>query len=79
MTKPRIIGVRASPAERSAPPTMKKISIPLLVMNMMRRNGSACACTAGAALTRSSSEGARKYPGRRHTNSAIPMAVMHAW
>ena len=38
---PRIIGVRASPAERSAPPSMKKTSMPLLNRNMMRRNGSA--------------------------------------
>jgi hypothetical protein len=48
-------------------------------MNMMRRNGSACACTAGAALTRSSSDGARKYPAGAITSSAIPMAVMQAW
>ena len=38
---PSIIGVRASPAERSAPPSMKKTSMPLLNTNMMRRNGSA--------------------------------------
>ena len=54
---PSTIGVRASPAERSAPPSMKNISMPLLNMNMMRRNGSASAFTAGAAFTRSSSHG----------------------
>ena len=52
---PSIIGVRASPAERSAPPSMKNTSMPLLNRNMMRRNGSASAFTAGAAFTRSSS------------------------
>ena len=62
ITKPRTIGVRASPAERSAPPSMKNISMPLLVTNMMRRNGSAWACTAGAAFTKSSRTGPRKYP-----------------
>ncbi len=54
---PSTIGVRASPAERSAPPSMKKISMPVLNENMMRKNGSACAFTAGAAFTRSSSHG----------------------
>ena len=48
----------AGRAERAA--SMKKISMPLLNRNMMRRNGSASAFTAGAALTRSSSDGARK-------------------
>ena len=55
---PSTIGVRASPAERSAPPSMKKIIMPLLHTNMIRRKGSASALTAGAALTRSSSVGA---------------------
>ena len=79
ITKPRIIGVRASPAERSAPPSMKKTSMPMLVMNMIRRNGSASACTAGAALTRLSSEGARKYPSGASTNTERPTAAMNAW
>ena len=57
---PSRIGVRASPAERSAPPSMKNTSMPLLKMNMMRRNGSASAFTSGAALTKSSRYGAAK-------------------
>ena len=57
---PSRIGVRASPAERSAPPSMKNTSMPMLKMNMMRRNGSASAFTAGVAFTRSSSVGDRK-------------------
>ena len=56
---PSTIGVRASPAERSAPPSMKKTSMPLLNRNMIRRKGSASAFTAGAAFTKSSSDGAR--------------------
>ena len=54
MEMPITIGVRASPAERRAPPSMKKISIPLLNMNIVRRKGSASCFTAGAAFTRSS-------------------------
>ena len=57
---PSSIGVRASPAERSAPLSMKKIIIPLEKPNMIRRYGNASACTAGAAFTRLSSEGATK-------------------
>ncbi len=60
ITIPRRRGVRASPAERSAPPSMKNTSIPRLNTNMIRRYGSASACTSGAALTTSSSVGARK-------------------
>src|SRR5213593_1964391 len=59
---PRRIGVRASPAARSAPPTMKNSSIPMLPTNMMRRNGNASWRTAGAALTTPSSDGARTQP-----------------
>src|ERR1700694_2581351 len=47
---PTIIGVRASPAERRAPPSMKKTSMPLLYMNMIRRNGSGSAFTAGGGV-----------------------------
>ena len=54
---PRTIGVRASPAERNAPVSMKKIIMPLEKPNKIRRYGSASACTAGVALTRSSSQG----------------------
>ena len=67
---PRTIGVRASPAERSAPLSMKNISMPLLNRNMMRRNGSASAFTAGAALTRSSSHGDSDVAERRHDQQA---------
>ena len=35
--RPRRSGVRASPAARSAPPSMKKSSMPRLPANMMRR------------------------------------------
>jgi hypothetical protein len=54
---PSIIGVRASPAERSAAPSMKNIIMPPTNMNMIRMNGSASALTAGVALTKSSSQG----------------------
>ncbi len=47
-------GVRASPAARSAELSMKNSSMPMLNMKLMRRNGSACAFTAGAALIMSS-------------------------
>ena len=57
---PSSIGVRASPAERSAPLSMKKIIMPLEKPNMMRRNGSASVFTSGAALTRSRRKGAAK-------------------
>ena len=57
---PSRIGVRASPAERSAPPSMKNSIIPRLHANMMRRNGSASARTSGAACTSSSSVGETK-------------------
>ena len=53
-------GVRASPAERNAPPSMKKTIVPKLKMNIVRMYGSASACTAGAAFTRSRSDGARR-------------------
>ena len=51
IVRPSNIGVRASPAERSAPPSMKKTIMPLEKTNMIRRNGNACACTSGAAFT----------------------------
>ena len=72
ITMPRIIGVRASPAERSAPPSMKKTSMPLLNRNMMRRNGSASAFTSGAALTRSSSARREEVSDRRHDQQREP-------
>ena len=75
---PRIIGVRASPADRSAPLSMKKMSSPVLNMNMMRRNGSACTFTSGAAFTMSSSVGARNKPTGAITNTDMPMAVRNA-
>ena len=57
---PSIIGVRASPADRSAALSMKNIIMPPMNTNMMRRNGSASALTAGAAFTKSSSHGDAK-------------------
>ena len=66
MAMPSTIGVRASPAERRAPLSMKKMSIPLLNRNITRRNGSASAFTAGAAFTRSSRYGREKVPRGRH-------------
>ena len=60
-------GVRASPAARSAPPSMKNISMPMLNTNIVRRNGSASARTSGVACTSSSSHGdssSRAAPAR---------------
>jgi hypothetical protein len=57
---PRIMGVRASPADRSAPLSMKNTIMPLLKTNMMRRYGSASVCTARSAFTKSSNHGAVK-------------------
>ena len=57
---PSTIGVRASPAERSAPPSMKKISMPVENTKLMRRNGSASACTAADDVTKCSRNGDRK-------------------
>ena len=42
------------PPPASAPPSMKNISIPMLNTNIVRRNGSASARTAGVACTSSS-------------------------
>jgi hypothetical protein len=75
---PSTIGVRASPAERSAPPSMKKMSIPPLNAHMIRRYGSASCFTAGAAFTKSSSTGAAKYPRGASTRNDRPVAVMNA-
>ena len=75
---PSIIGVRASPADRRAPPSMKNTNIPLLNRNMMRMNGSASAFTSGAAFTKSKSAGEAKYPIGPRTNRASPTAVMKA-
>ncbi len=76
---PSIIGVRASPAARSAPPNMKNTIMPMLHRNMMRRNGSASAFTCGAAFTRSSSRGDANQPIGAMINSEIPTAVRNAW
>jgi hypothetical protein len=71
-------GVRASPAARSAELSMKNSSMPMLNVKLMRRNGRACALTSGAAFTRSSSDGAAKYPnGASSANIAIE--VRNAW
>jgi hypothetical protein len=58
---------------------MKKISIPLLNRNITRMKGSASAFTAGAAFTRSSRYGDRKYPAGAMIPTAMPMAVRNAW
>ena len=76
---PRRIGVRASPAARSAPPTMKNSSIPMLPTNMMRRNGNASWRTAGAALTTPSSDGARTQPSGASSNPQSASAARKAW
>ena len=60
MATPKRSGVRASPAARRAPLIMKKINIPMLKTNMMRRYGSASTWTSGAALINSSRNGDRK-------------------
>ena len=65
IASPSRSGVRASPAARSAPPSMKNISSPMLPMNIVRRNGSASARTAGVALTSVSSVGDSDVPERR--------------
>ena len=44
---PRRSGVRASPAARNAPPSMKNTSRPTLPTNIVRRKGSAAAFTGG--------------------------------
>ena len=64
---PRRSGVRASPAARNAPPSMKKTSIPTLPTNIVRRKGSAAAFTSGAARTTSSRYGASTYPAMAST------------
>ena len=51
-------GVCGSPAARNAPLSMKNIIMPKMPTNIARRNGSASACTSGAAFTRRSSAGA---------------------
>ena len=76
---PRRNGVRASPAARNAPLTMKKISIPRLPTNMMRRNGSASTRTAGAACTTSSSDGDRIQPRGASSNPQSASAARNAW
>jgi hypothetical protein len=58
---------------------MKNTSMPLENTNMMRRNGSASACTAGAAFTRPSSHGDAKYPSGAITPTESPIAVRNAW
>ena len=76
---PSIMGVRASPAERSAALSMKNMSMPPMNTNMMRMNGSASAFTAGAAFTRSSSQGDARYPSGAITPNERNVAVMKAW
>ena len=76
--RPSLSGVRASPAERSAPPSMKKSIIPKPNTNMMRRNGNDSLTTAGVAFTRPSSHGAAKYPRGANTPTDITTASRKA-
>ena len=57
---PSRIGVRASPAARSAVVSMKNISMPMLKVKLTRRNGIASSRTAGEAFAKSSSSGDAK-------------------
>ncbi len=74
---PRRSGVCGSPAARKAPLSMKNIIMPMNPTNIVRRNGSASACTSGAAFTRSSSAGAATQPSAPST-TARPAAVRNA-
>ena len=66
IVRPSRSGVRASPAARMAADIMKNSSMPMLPMKLMRRNGSACSLTSGAAWTRSSRRGVGEISDRRH-------------
>ncbi len=79
MMAPRRSGVRASPADRSAPPTMKNIRSPMLNRNIVRRYGSASARTSGVACTSPSSRGASMYPIGASTKTDRTSAVRNAW
>ncbi len=78
MPTPRRSGVRASPAERSAPLNMKKSSMPKLATNMMRRYGSASACTAASAFTKVSSHGESVQPSGASTPTERASDVRNA-
>jgi len=78
-SRPSTIGVRASPAARTAPLTMKNSSMPRLPTNIRRRNGNACACTAGVACTTPSSVGARIQPSGASTHAHNATAARNAW
>ena len=58
---------------------MKKSSIPRLPTNMIRRNGSASARTAGAAFTTPSSDGAKSHPSGASTSPHNATAARNAW
>ena len=57
---------------------MKNIIMPKLNTNMMRRYGSASACTSGAALIRPRSWGDRTYPRGAMIPSESTAAVKNA-
>ena len=76
---PRRRGVWASPADRKAPPAMKKRSVPTEYRNMVRRYGNASAWTAGAALTRSRRAGESRYPTGAMITTERKTAVRKAW
>ena len=58
-------GVRASPADRSAPPNMKNSSMPMLNTNMSGGTATPRPCTSGVALTRSSKRWRQQVAERR--------------
>jgi hypothetical protein len=62
ISTPSRSGVRESPAARNAPLSMKKIIMPRMPTRITRRNGSASACTSGAAFTSPSRAGAVNHP-----------------
>ena len=63
---PRTIGVLESPADLNAPLSMKKISIPKLNTNIIRRKGSASLMTAGSRVDEIEKRGRREIADRRH-------------
>jgi hypothetical protein len=60
MVTPSRIGVRESPAARSAEVSMKNISMPMQNVKLTRRNGIASARTSGDAFAKSSRYGEAK-------------------
>ena len=72
-------GVRASPADRSAPPSKKNTIIPKLNRNMILRYGSASDRTSAVAFTNCNRIGERKYPIGARMTTAKTADVRSAW